>query len=537
MQLITHRVDSLLTGLGDARLTDPVVAAWLSIVERYCKQNNLIWHQDFPPDHPISELERHLTAVFIHHQSIGALVLAVVDRELSGSASRLPTPVANIIKLVHSTKWTLIRTRQQLNRSYKEVCTPMLEKCRFLLYEVRPAFSNEQSGLHRLNILHREPRFRTLVRRIIAEIRLARKMSRDGSKPDDILNVTIQSQSLQNKNTLSNEALQTRSLTASTNENQMATPPNQHRSTENLLATNSGDSDSNVLTEKSTAEAGGAAESTVKPIPATVSTANQQTQNHRDKSIDSDEQFINNVIARMSEKCIRVSENGPPVATVMSLIVDYVLQDAGDVETLRRAMYCQVQRYHTRKQGLSMFSELLDVGGLLDAVQYSVLSGYMGVFVERPRLVFGGNVLDDLNVVTAFQKADLILAHSRVIEWTIGELQRFVNQEQQQQQHGGSGGGVGKTKYHGSKDKDNMGTYGFVKKLPRARFLLSVFGILARDLGPNEISLVVDSGALGCILGLLRQTGGDTAAAAAAATSGSNELTYVFEDTISKVRI
>lgn len=538
LQLITHRVDSLLTGLGDARLTDPVVAAWLAIVERYCKQNNLIWHQDFPPDHPISELERHLTAVFIHHQSIGALVLAVVDRELSGSVSRLPAPVANIIKLVHSTKWTLIRTRQQLNRSYKEVCTPMLEKCRFLLYEVRPAFSSEQSGLQRLNILHREPRFRTLVRRIIAEIRHARKMSRDAAKPDDILNGTIQSQSLQQKNTLSNEALQTRSLTASTNEQQQSTgtPPNQHRSTENLLAVQGGgDSDSNVLTKKSTAAA--AVDGVdAKPIgtPA-VSAVMQQPQNHRGKSVDSDEQFINNVIARMSEKCVRVSENGPPVATVMSLIVDYVLQDAGDVETLRRAMYCQVQRYHTRKQGLSMFSELLSVGGLLDAVQYSVLSGYMGVFVERPRLVFGGNVLDDLNVVTAFQKADLILAHSRVIEWTIGELQRFVNQEQQQQQHGGSSGGASKAKYHGSKDKENLGTYGFVKKLPRARFLLSVFGILARDLGPNEISLVVDSGALGCILGLLRQTGGDTAAAAAAATSGSNELTYVFEDTISKV--
>lgn len=506
--------------------------------------------------------------MFIHHQSIGALVLAVIDRELSGSVNRLPTPVANIIKLVHSTKWTLIRTRQQLNRSYKEVCTPMLEKCRFLLYEVRPVFSNEQSGLQRLNIVHKVPRFRQLVRRIIAEIRTARKASDSAeiiAKPDDILNVTIQSQSLQ-KN-VSNESLRMSASLTSTGSAAVVVPkrvgggssvedllgavPKQHRSTESLITAQqqqqqcgvsvggAGDNDSNMLSEKQvTADIGtDTIDPNTKPSGA--------TSGHRTKSMDSDEQFINNVIARLSEKCIRHIDHGPPVATVMSLIVDFVLQDAGDVETLRRAMYCQVQRYHTRRMGLEMFSELLDMGGLLEAVQYSVLSGYMGVFVEpRQRNEFVGNVLDDLNVVTAFQKADLILAHSRVIEWAVREMQRFAGQDapttsvllQQQKQQtvlAGSGGiGLGKLKCHAhGKDMENLGTYAFLKKLPRARFLLSVFGILARDLGPNEISLVVDSGAMGCILGLLRQTGGDGAATSVL----SNDLTYVFEDTISKV--
>lgn len=121
-QLITHRVDNLLNGLGEGRLTDPLVATWITIAERFCKENNLIWHQDFPLEHPISELERLLTAIFIRHQSLGALVLAVVDRELSMNNvfDRLPSPVADVIRLVHQTKWTLIKTRQQLNRSYKE---------------------------------------------------------------------------------------------------------------------------------------------------------------------------------------------------------------------------------------------------------------------------------------------------------------------------------------------------------------------------------------------------------------------------------
>lgn len=75
-----QRVESLLIGLGEARLTEPLVSSWIILSERYCKENNLIWHQEFPADHPIQELERLLTAVLIRHQSLGPLVLAVLDR-------------------------------------------------------------------------------------------------------------------------------------------------------------------------------------------------------------------------------------------------------------------------------------------------------------------------------------------------------------------------------------------------------------------------------------------------------------------------
>jgi hypothetical protein len=40
----------------------------------------LIWHQEYSTDHPIIDVERLLTAVLIRHQSLGTLVLAVIDR-------------------------------------------------------------------------------------------------------------------------------------------------------------------------------------------------------------------------------------------------------------------------------------------------------------------------------------------------------------------------------------------------------------------------------------------------------------------------
>lgn len=493
-----QRVESLLVGLGEARLTEPLVSSWIVLSERYCKENNLIWHQEFPADHPIQELERLLTAVLIKHQSLGPLVLAVLDRELSGLCSnKPPNPVIDIIKLVYQTKWALIRTRQQLNRSYKEVCAPMLERCRFLLYEVRPAISVEQNGLKRLNILYKSPRFKTYVQRIINEMKNKKTV-----KADDLLNVTIQTQVL--KKNLSNENL-TKSENFELLETSVTIIENKNVSNENLVEI-VGSVDCNVFSEKKTSD-------DIK------TPTNDLNDFFKKQKILEAEQFINDVISKLSEKCL-IEAEGCNNSGVMNQIVEFVMQETCDVETLRRAMYCQVQRYQIRKQGLDMFSELLTITGLLDAVEYNLLNGYLGLFLDKTKLHFLGNVLDDLNMIAAFQKADIILSYSKIINWAIAELQRYVNQEQV----------YGKQKHHGGKDNSNLGTYVFLKKLPRARFLISVFGILAKDLGPNELSLLINSGTLGCILGLLRQTGGDVAS-----TKVGTELSVLYEDTILRV--
>lgn len=540
--MITHRVDSLLNGLGDGRLTDPLVATWISIAERFCKENNLIWHQDFPPEHPISELERLLTAIFIRHQSLGALVLAVVDRELSGSSAidKLPTPVADIIRLVHQTKWTLIKTRQQLNRSYKEVCAPMIDKCRFLLYEVRPAISIEQCAFTRLKILHKTPRFRAFVHKMIQEMRATKKLL-ECAKFEDILNVTIQSQtasittkvqSVENlsgsihvdkSNSESNENLkgpmhdecQTGQIPSSGDEKVM-------RETVDFgfISENNDEASKTVITNES--ENNNAA-----------SEKRNRIKKSRFASDQSDEQFINDVIAKLSEKCIVNKLSGgnstglpnasDAVSKTMAMIVDFVLQDTCDVETLRRAMYCQVQRYKLRKQGIEMFAQLLHVTDTLDAVQYNMLSGYLGVFLDKGKQHYLDTVLSDLNMISSYQKVDLILAQAKIIEWAISELKKFINQDQIYSKQKCHAIGIGK-------DTSNLGTYVFLKKLPRARFLLSVFGILSKNVGPNEIGLMINAGALGNILSLLRQTGTETVP-----IKSLSEQSYAYEDSVVKV--
>lgn len=497
--LVSQRVESLLLGLGEARLTEPLVSAWILMSERYCKEHNLVWHQEFSPDHPIQELERLLTAVFIRHQGLGILVLAVLDRELSGVSNKPPKPVVDIFRTVYQTKWTLIRTRQQLNRSYKEVCAPMLERCRFLLYEVRPAISMEQNGLQKLCILHKYPRFKTLVKRIINDMRNARKQLESG-KPEDILNVTIQSQNtsirLQSQDDMNIESPECIPQTDGVSIENKTVPSN-----ENLVEIGSGD------------RMYGYQEKTLPNDDAKTPT--NESENLKNRKLET--AFIDDVIQKLS--CRDTSESN---TSVMSEICEFVMVDLIDVETLRRAMYCQVQRYQIRKQGLEMFRELLDVSsGLFEAVQYNLLNGYLGMFLEKLKQHSLNNILDDLSMVTAFQKADIIIQYSYILNWAISQLQKFINQEQV----------FGKQKYHQGKDNSNLGTYVFLKKLSRARFLLSVFGILSKDYGPNELSFLINSGILGSILGLLRQTGGDVVS-----TKTGMELSVLYEHTIIKAK-
>jgi E3 ubiquitin-protein ligase HERC2 len=77
---LQFRIQSLIYGLAEGKTQDSNVAAWISLSERYCKENNLIWHQEYSTDHPIIDVERLLTAVLIRHQGLATLLIAVIDR-------------------------------------------------------------------------------------------------------------------------------------------------------------------------------------------------------------------------------------------------------------------------------------------------------------------------------------------------------------------------------------------------------------------------------------------------------------------------
>lgn len=513
-QHLVHRIEYFLTGLADCRMSDPSINAWFTISDRFCKENNLIWHQDFPIDHPISELGRLLAAVIIRHQCIGPLILDTLDHEISGTMSEpIAKAIIDVIKTVYDAKWTLIKTRQQLNRSYKEVCAPMLEKCRFLLYEVRPAMSPEQFALKRLNILYKPKRFKTIVRHIIYKLRAAKKVI-DCTKSDDVFNVSKQNRNPGGRLHLTDSLTQPNSDLIGLHGGHVElgslddTPLSDGVNVDN----------SNLLIEKN-----------IRSFDADFcdETKDVHVGNVRkDAGKDDDDKFIQNALKILHQKNLNATKNQTAsdesnVSHITAMIVDFVIESVCDVETIRRAMYCQRQRYQTRKQGIQLFSNLCTLTHLIDAVQYSLLSGYLGLFLSRDKQHYASTVLSDLNMITCSQKADLIIEHSKLIEWAILNQRQNVNSFSKQSP----------LCTMLDKNNSNIGTYVFLKQLPRARFLLNILGILSKNIEPNEISFIINSGMIGCILSLLRQTGADLET-----LKMKHECTYVCEDTAIKVR-
>ncbi|RLU17868.1 hypothetical protein DMN91_010107 [Ooceraea biroi] len=474
------RTIAFIHALAEAHKTDDNhVRAFLTIVDRYSKANNLFSHTDFCGDHPVEEISRVLMAVIIKHLGLGQQALALADQELrTVNSARLTNQLADMVRAIYQTKWNLVRIRQQQNRSYKEVCAPAQERCRFLLYEVRSATSYEVKGLEELKLLHTVPRFKKAACTVIADIRKNKDSSGGGGKPEDILNASIQNAKTKNK--LDGD------VTSS--------------SKEGLI------------------------------VAAASSSSSAKLEDISD---------IKNKIMQITEKircepqCVTTDCNG-----LMTNIIEFVVNNgiSGDVETLRRAMYCQMQRARIREQGISIMEELLRRDYLVPSVRYALLNGWLGLTYENKSLSDGiMHCLHDIQLTTPYQKSKVILTEAKVISWAIQALRTYIIQAELPSKQKVSG-----------KSSLNQGTYTWLRKLPRARFLLTILGMLTNYQCANEIGLLVNSGLLSSILTLLRQIGPSSGnfceggegqgqqGGDANASKVKTEIIAIYEDTLQK---
>ncbi|XP_011304625.1 E3 ubiquitin-protein ligase HERC2 [Fopius arisanus] len=425
------RVVSFVHALAEGHKTDNYVQTFLKMVEKYSKANNLLSHVDFYGDHPVEEVGRLLMAVIIKHLALGHQTIALVDQELTESDNaKLSKPLIDMVKLIHQTKWNLIRTRQQQNKSYKEVCAPVQEKCRFLLYEVRPATSYEVMGYQRLKLLYTVPKFKRVVLSVIADNRKKRtnahemvkkkkKENKESGKLDDIVNTSIQISSLPEEK----------------------------------------------------------------------------------EKFFGDKQTMRNIVLQQLDK-LNTRSLIIDCNELMNEVVGFAVSEDGGgniVETLRRAMYCQIQRVKMREKGIKMILELLKKDHLVTSVRYSLLNGWLGLIPEskRPsqtRVVT--HCLSNIQLVTPYQRAKIIISEAEITCWTIEALRAYVIQAELPNKDKVSG-----------KSSLNQGTYTWLRKLPRARFLLTIIGMLTSHHHANEIGLLVNSGLISSVLTLLRQIG------------------------------
>lgn len=148
-----------------------------------------------------------------------------------------------------------------------------------------------------------------------------------------------------------------------------------------------------------------------------------------------------------------------------------------------------------------MIHQLLKRNYLIPSVKYAILNGYLGFSNCHPMQESIHHCLENIQLVTPLQKTEILLAQSAVTEWCIESLRHYILKDCLSR-------GANKQKLSSSKINMNLGTYTLLRELPRARFLLVILGMLASNsYMSGELSLVVNSGLLSSVLGLLRQTG------------------------------
>lgn len=449
------RVVAFIHALAENHKSDTYVQTFLTMVDKFSKSNLLLSHVDFCSDHPVEEIGRLLMAVTIKHLALGYETIALVEQELANGNAKLSKSLVEMIRTIHQTKWNLIRTRQQQNRSYKEVCAPAQEKCRFLLYEVRPSTSYEVKGYRELKILSTVPRFRKAVRAVMADIK---RNKESPSKMEDIVNASIQN------------------AKAKVKTDDSAVPPKE---------------------STPPASAGLPLSQKFEDILSTT-----------------------NVIAQLHEKVKTRPLVIDPHELMTNIINFAVAEDGGDVETLRRAMYCQIQRVKLRERGIFMIQELLRKDFLITSVKYSLLNGWLGLTHESSDSASGiTHPLSNIQLVTPYQRAKIQLAEAEITSWAIQALRAYVIQAELPSKAKASG-----------KSSLNQGTYTWLRKLPRARFLLTILGMLTSHHHANEIGLLVNSGLLSSILTLLRQIGPSVRGE----SLRQKDITAIYEDAVQK---
>ncbi|CAG9110136.1 unnamed protein product [Plutella xylostella] len=563
----SSKADALLHALAEPKLLDPLAIHLWTACER---REGCAPH--FPPEHPLEELRRALLAALLHHAGLKEHALATASAEMDCGDVKLSPAMADIVKAVQQTKWTVMRVRQQLSRSYKEVCASPLERARFLLHEVRPAMSPAVTALKKRPPSRRPPLARTHFQRMIK----AAKSPDFNNKCFEITKDLRNRQNSLSKSMLrgTGSALQGDALLLKSSlVNSMSRASDEQSILEHSKVSISGKDKVNEIMklkikdkplEKDLKNAcnydGARSDSTrgehkISEITEremddktptneiSISSINDMTDNSILKeSMESEQQFTlytddikNDLIMSDAEKDDDNSERNKFVNAwfakhgskgkvknigwmlkevtaeqhnLTTSIIDFALSDKTcDMDTLRRALYCQIQRAYMRQRGYKMINQVLHASQSLSLnLKYAAMCGITGAVLAdsgpptplKPTLPLA-NPCRDIESVIPYTKYMILRERSMLMDFALKEFKLRVKE------------GEVSPLFDALPLKKgvNAGVYALVKKPGRARFILSLLALLTEGCQGPELEQIINSGALSTCMSFLKQIGGD----------------------------
>lgn len=150
---------SFLCSLSCGDTQDERVATFLFHVQRYCRRRNqYLPSVDQVPDHPVVTFGHLFMACLLKMHDLVPVALSVVEQEGPPNneqepvTSLFPPSLAEVCKLVHDAKISLIKAHQESLCSYEEVCRDPIARCSFLVDYVRSPMLNVTGILHKHQI-------------------------------------------------------------------------------------------------------------------------------------------------------------------------------------------------------------------------------------------------------------------------------------------------------------------------------------------------------------------------------------------------
>lgn len=165
---------SFICGLMNPEIQDEKVAMFLSLIHRYCRQHNqVIALCDQHPGHPVERFGRLFMACLMKLHDLAPVALSVLEQEgapnneQDSTPVRLPASLMDICKLVYDAKVSLVKAHQESSCTYEEVCRDPIDRCRFILDNIRSPMLSVINILHKNRIQNGHSRWKSSAQRVL----------------------------------------------------------------------------------------------------------------------------------------------------------------------------------------------------------------------------------------------------------------------------------------------------------------------------------------------------------------------------------
>nr|CAB3252598.1 E3 ubiquitin-protein ligase HERC2-like [Phallusia mammillata] len=133
---------------------------FLNIMKKFNSENSLLLPSVYGIDHPVEKTGQHYLSCLLKHHDLAIAAMTFVEHNPDG---KVPNNIAQIFRMVHSFKHKVIHAHQKTKKPFKEMCSMIKERLRFLLFEVSVATTNPIFALNKQKMLNPKNRWRKAV--------------------------------------------------------------------------------------------------------------------------------------------------------------------------------------------------------------------------------------------------------------------------------------------------------------------------------------------------------------------------------------